>query len=191
MKEKKTFFKFILVLGIILTLVFIVLLITNIIFSYADMYEWLSLYISFFALLISILSVIWNDIKQKENDYKKFVIEVLEKKRNSIIELLYDILSAMQKEIDFSESLFTDEILITPVFNDVFTKYYNKFSQIITNYKVLLKNKKISHNKEKDLFEVLVQFKQQTIFFQEDINDLIKKIYLNEIKNFKWFKKKR
>ena len=185
MKEKKTFFKFILVLGIILTLVFIVLLITNIIFSYADMYEWLSLYISFFALLISILSVIWNDIKQKENDYKKFVIEVLEKKRNSIIELLYDILSAMQKEIDFSESLFTDEILITPVFNDVFTKYYNKFSQIITNYKVLLKNKKISHNKEKDLFEVLVQFKQQTIFFQEEINNIIKKIYLNEIKNFK------
>lgn len=186
MKEKKTFFKFVLVLGIVLALVFIVLLITNIIFSYTDMYEWLSLYISFFALLISILSVIWNNIKQKENDYKKFVIEVLEKKRNSIIELLYDILSAMQKEIDFSESLFTDEILITPVFNNVFTKYYNKFSQIITNYKVLLKkNEKISHNKEKDLFEVLVQFKQQTIFFQEDINDLIKKIYLNEIKNFK------
>ena len=186
MKEKKTFFKFVLVLGIVLALVFIVLLITNIIFSYADMYEWLSLYIYFVALLISILSVIWNNIKQKENDYKKFVIEVLEKKINSIIELLYDILSAMQKEIDFSESLFTDEILITPVFNNVFTKYYNKFSQIITNYKVLLKkNEKINNNKEKDLFEVLVQFTQQTIFFQEDINDLIKKIYLNEIKNFK------
>ena len=67
MKEKKTFFKFVLVLGIVLALVFIVLLITNIIFSYADMYEWLSLYISFFALLISILSVIWNNIKQKES----------------------------------------------------------------------------------------------------------------------------
>jgi hypothetical protein len=162
--------------------VFIVLLFTDLKFHYADMFDWLSLFISVCALVISILSIKWAYLNQKENDYKKFVINFLERKRNSIINMSNNMLSAMKEQLDFDEDVFNNSILNSSIYNEIFQTYYYKFSPLINNYKNLLENKRIGEDNDSALFDVCVEFEQTKVFFEEEIDEIIKNIYQGKIK---------
>ncbi len=175
-----------LVISILCGFLFFVGLITIISLSVkqknVNYYEWLSLIISLAALSVSVLSIWWAKLSQQENDYKKFAIDLLEKKRDSIDYVLKNIHSAMERNLRFDESVFTEKILTCCLFSKVFQSYYFRFSEQINKYNLLLKAKQIGKNKDSEIFDVTAEFNQLRVFFSEEISELIKKIYQGDLK---------
>lgn len=140
-----------------------------------ELFNWLSLLISIIALSISILSAFYSQYCQQNNNYKNFCINVLEQKRNDLNKQLNDIIESIKEHKDFDATIFTDTILTSCIFQNIFQKYYYKIDENISKYKNLLNFQQT--NNDGKIFDILVNIKQLRIFLIEEINKEILDIY--------------
>lgn len=173
-------------LTFIYLIVFFTLLITNFIFNYMDMFTWISLFFSFVALTITLMSIFINNINREIHEYKSFIIDYLDRKRYDIDCILKNIFKSMEEQTFFDKREIADLFLGNLFLDKFFESYYYKFSKLINDYDICYKN--YLHNVNKDcskIIDILQEFTQTRVNFELDINDIINKIYVNDIQVIK------
>ena len=150
------------------------------------MFTWISLFFSFVALTITLMSIFINNINREIHEYKSFIIDYLDRKRYDIDCILKNIFKSMEEQTFFDKREIADLFLGNLFLDKFFESYYYKFSKLINDYDICYKN--YLHNVNKDcskIIDILQEFTQTRVNFELDINDIINKIYVNDIQVIK------
>ncbi len=181
MKKLKKIKKALLITILTMIVTLIVLVSTDLKYKYMPFADWISIYISIAALLVSIFTIFLNDANKEINNYKNFVIDTLIRKRNLIIKELQDSINAMKQEISINEFPIVDELLNAQIFSNIFTEFYNEINTIFCNYGNNLLGKSDSSLIKDKIYKSIGELVQLRVDFEAEIDKLITQLYIGEI----------